>query len=370
MVTVFKIQMKMEYPTDPYVVSPRFVGNVINSDNNIDIDGYSEVISLEVSEERTDIDAGLYVPAVIGNQVWFDELGGAMNMFDAGDKGIGGVTVNLWDVDRDEMMMTVVTDEAGGFLFKAPAGRYKLQFISPSGYSLVPKDFLDDDRQDSDADPVTGFTDVYTITSGQVNLTIDAGYSITVPVDWVDFWGENRTDFNYIEWKVANELNVSHYEIERSIDGVSDFEIIHQVPSQGDNTDIQVYPWDDYDIDTPGGYYYRIRQVDYDGQSSMSKIILIDVEETKEDIRDVEVYPNPITPGDVLNVDITTNSDHDVTGEIYDMKGALIKTIEAMEIQSGITNLQIDVNEFAAGAYIVRVKLSEKVFIEKITKVD
>jgi len=131
-----------------------------------------------------------------------------------------------------------------------------------------------------------------------------------------------------------------------------------------------VYPFDDYDVEQPGDYYYRIRQVDYDGNSSMTDIILIEVEESTEDIRDVEVYPNPITPGDVLNVDITTNSQHQVTGEIYDMKGALIKTIEAMDVQSGITNLQIDVNEFAAGAYIVRVKLSEKVFIEKITKVD
>ena len=169
---------------------------------------------------------------------------------------------------------------------------------------------------------------------------------------------------------MANEFDVSHYEVERSIDGATGFETIAKVSAYGDSPEIQTYPWDDYDIAVAGEYYYRIRQVDNDGHFSMSDIILIEVEQSLEDIRDVEVYPNPITPGDVLNIDITTNIIHGISGEIYDMKGALIRTLEESDSGTGITNLQIDVNELSAGTYIVRVKLSEKVFIEKITKIE
>ncbi len=351
-------------------VSPSYMGSMYEMDSNIDGNGRSGLITLAVDEHNLDIDAGLFIPSRIGNQVWLDIPGGKLNEFDAGDKGLEGITVNLWDMDSNVLQQTTTTDVNGTYLFEVPAGTYSVEFIGPGNYSLIVPNAVNDDMIDSDPDPITRYTPTFVIEPGEVNLTIDAGYGITVPVEWVDFWGEHKTDFNFLEWKVANELNVSHYEVERSFNNTLNFEKIGSIGSQGDSHEIQIYDYDDYDIEQAGEYYYRITQVDIDGYFSVSEVILIEVGESAKDIRDVEVYPNPLTPGDVLNVDVKTNANHELTGEIYDMKGALVKTIEPQITPPGVTNLQIDVNDFAAGAYIVRVKLSDKVFVEKVTKVE
>ncbi|KAA3659875.1 MAG: hypothetical protein DWQ04_21005, partial [Chloroflexi bacterium] len=123
----------------------------------------------------------------IGGLVWNDQLD-ADGIQDAGEPGIGGVTVNLYDaVDgvigngNDTLEKTVLTSPSGAYLFDSPEistpNDYYVEFVIPigSGLAFSPKD-AGDDTQDSDANTGTGQTDLISLALNEGVGNIDAGF--------------------------------------------------------------------------------------------------------------------------------------------------------------------------------------------------
>jgi len=356
-------------PPTLWQITPMNIGNVDELDSDINPETRrSDPITLRLGESIEHIDIGVYLPATIGSTVWLDQPGGVPNVLDQLDTGLQGVIVNLWDMNLGTVVKTTTTNSAGQYLFQVPAGDYAVEFVTAGSYSLVVPDVGGDDSFDSDADPITRTSPTFNVTPGMVNLTIDAGYGITVPLEWLDFWGENRGHHNYLEWIVTNERNVSHYEIERIVNSGTDFIKIGEVQSGGDSYEMVSYEFYDEDLQEEGIYYYRIKQLDNNGFYSYTEIIAIDVEIDEEDKVTVFLYPNPIGLDGYLNINITAEAVQEVTGQIYDMKGSLITNLDDSNTNVGIKNLQIDMNNYPAGAYIVRVKIGEEAFVEKVTK--
>ena len=114
--------------------------------------------------------------ASIGDTVFLDK--NANGIQDSGDTGIANVTVNLLD-GNNNVVGTQKTDGNGKYLFSnLIPGTYSVQFVKPGGYNFTAKDQGSNDAVDSDADTATGKTAQYTLTSGQSNLTVDAGVTI------------------------------------------------------------------------------------------------------------------------------------------------------------------------------------------------
>ncbi|MCK6373166.1 MAG: carboxypeptidase regulatory-like domain-containing protein, partial [Zoogloea sp.] len=109
----------------------------------------------------------------IGDKVWNDaNMNGVQ---DAGEAGISGVTVKLLN-GAGSVIATTTTDANGSYLFeKLAAGDYKIQVVTPNGYTVTSKDAGGNDATDSDIDS-TGTTGLYTLTQGSNNLTVDAGF--------------------------------------------------------------------------------------------------------------------------------------------------------------------------------------------------
>ena len=82
-------------------------------------------------------------------------------------------------------------------------------------------------------------------------------------------------DENTVElrWQTASETNNSHFVILRSFDGVH-FEEIGTVAGAGTTTEMHNYEYYDTD-DNNGIVYYKLRQVDYDGNYTDSKVIAV-----------------------------------------------------------------------------------------------
>ena len=118
----------------------------------------------------------------IGDTVFFDTDRDGIQ--DAGEGGVEGVTVTLTDSGDDGVLGTAddietvqTTDADGKYLFEDLEGRdYKVTFSDvPDGYGFTSADEGTDEALDSDADPVTGMTDVITLAQGEDNLDVDAG---------------------------------------------------------------------------------------------------------------------------------------------------------------------------------------------------
>lgn len=93
-----------------------------------------------------------------------------------------------------------------------------------------------------------------------------------------------------VNWTVANEINISAYQVERSADGVH-FSTIAEKMAAGSNT-VQ-YQYSITDHQPISGYnFYRIRYVDETGVVHYSSTVKIKMETLLQS--SVNIYPNPI----------------------------------------------------------------------------
>jgi len=121
---------------------------------------------------------------VIGNQVFIDAPEGVQNQFDSGDSPLDSVRVNLLDAQSLDVVETLLTDQAGNYLFTGEyEGEYIVEFIIPDGYEFIEnlnglEDELNSDIIPNDVNPQVGRTEVFGVECGEIILYIDAGVRI------------------------------------------------------------------------------------------------------------------------------------------------------------------------------------------------
>ncbi len=142
--------------------------------------GITQTVTLEAGDNNTDLDAGLSPElASLGDYVWFDENNDGIQ--DGTESGVEGVSVYLLD-DMGGLLDSTLTDVDGLYSFdNLLPGDYAVQFAYPdsvNGVSAVPTmQNVGDDTLDSDADPLTGETQVVTLSAGEHYPDLDAGLS-------------------------------------------------------------------------------------------------------------------------------------------------------------------------------------------------
>ncbi len=156
-----------------------------------------------------------------------------------------------------------------------------------------------------------------------------------------------------LDWFTFTENNTSHYDIERSINGIS-FEKIGEVQAIGNSNKRTDYGFTDL---LPGKKlnYYRLKQVDLDGGFVYSEIRVIKPGDEKQ----FKVYPS-ITPGSLYIEGITEL----VKIKLFNSSGQLVKTTSANNSPGTLY-----ISNMAAGAYwLVIEKNGELLFTQKIIK--
>ena len=84
------------------------------------------------ANENLTVDFGVFTPLSLGNLVWRDANNNGV--VDAGETGIGGVTVNLYDAAGVALLATTTTDVNGLYLFSNLApGSYIVEVVTPAG---------------------------------------------------------------------------------------------------------------------------------------------------------------------------------------------------------------------------------------------
>jgi hypothetical protein len=136
-----------------------------------------------------------------------------------------------------------------------------------------------------------------------------------LPVEWLFFTGTRSGKTNELSWTTASENNCSHYEIQYSKDAV-DFKTVGTVNSLsggGNYTGELNYYYTHNTFDSPVDYY-RLKQVDFDGNFSFSNVIAI---EGTNESSDIILYPNPVE--DMLYIIVTP----EMIGKPYEISNAL-----------------------------------------------
>jgi hypothetical protein len=165
---------------DASTVPAGFVPTLSNagSDDALDSDGSPVCVTLPTStSEDLTIDFGYFMPCTgrIGDFVWHDQ--DCDGIQDAGEPGLGGVTVRLRD-SSGTVIATTVTDPNGAYLFDGLcAGDYTVdadESTLPPGFAPTAPNAGADDR---DSDSVGGAEVAVSLAANNsVDLTIDFGF--------------------------------------------------------------------------------------------------------------------------------------------------------------------------------------------------
>ena len=161
---------------------------------NVTVNDKISGIALTTGQHSQENNFGELQGATIGNRVWLDC--NANGIQDNGELGVANVTVKLLNGAGAEIA-TQVTNANGEYQFTGlNPGQYAVKFVPLAGYNFTTRDANNNnsDALDSDADIVTGRTVTTTLTSGEVDLTWDAGLApVCRPVTF-DFSGNSATD--------------------------------------------------------------------------------------------------------------------------------------------------------------------------------
>jgi hypothetical protein len=132
-----------------------------------------------------------------------------------------------------------------------------------------------------------------------------------LPIELIRFEARLCAPNNCIFWETATEINNEKFILEKSDDGIN-FKELAAIPSQNGNANYaQAYRF--VDSKSNAFNYYRLKQIDIDGQFTYSEIIFIGLNSNP-----INVYPNPFR--DMLYL---TGADDDCTVHWYDLTGRL-----------------------------------------------
>jgi hypothetical protein len=151
-----------------------------------------------------------------------------------------------------------------------------------------------------------------------------------------------------LTWKTAQEQNSSHFDIEKSIDGIH-WSVIGRVAAAGNSSGERNYSFADgiAVVDAQ----YRIGEYDLTGGAHYTSVI-----RSSCDVTDLfSLWPNPTNDKVIINIKTTFESL--ATIKLFDSKGALIKT-KKTTVLPGNNQFSLDMASLPRGTYLLSAEWS------------
>lgn len=192
-----------------------------------------------------------------------------------------------------------------------------------------------------------------TITFSGLGLTTSSPLSCALlPVDLV-YFKANPTDNGFVNlsWQTALELNNDFFTVESSRDGE---QWIDLAKIKGAGTTILASNYNFVDERPRSAIaYYRLKQTDFDGQSSYSKVIAVNVAGFQNP--EVNVYPNPTMNQVTIEADESELEEFSIYNLLGQDVSASIKTLSGNDIKR-----IVDLSNLDSGTYFIKTKTTAK----------
>lgn len=185
-----------------------------------------------------------------------------------------------------------------------------------------------------------------------------------LPVKLASFTATLNNSKTSLNWTTASEIDLSHFAVERSTDGVnfSEAGIVFAVGSMSEKTNYSFS--DDISRLSASVIYYRLRSVDNDGKAEYSQVRVVRIGNQKENEIKILTYPNPVT--NELRVTVPANwQNKKVVYEIYQVNGMLANRVQS---SSSSQTESINVSNLSSGIYIVKVNCDGQTAQQRIVK--
>lgn len=175
-----------------------------------------------------------------------------------------------------------------------------------------------------------------------------ANISAPLAVKLIQFYAVSAGSDVILHWVTSAETNNSYFDIERSGDGIHYLKI-GQTPGNGNSNQLQQYQFADQQP-LSGKSWYRLRQVDIDGKSSFTPVVMID--RTVNGLPVARVYPNPLS-GTTIYLNLYGDTDGEKTFMLYNQAGMLMKQF-VVNVVAGTQIIELQTGQLPAGLYTLQ----------------
>lgn len=169
-----------------------------------------------------------------------------------------------------------------------------------------------------------------------------------LPLTLGEFTATRKNASVELNWQTFSEQNTSHFEVEKSEDGIR-YNRIGTVAAAGNSSVKKDYQFTDWQPSS-GTAFYRLKMTDIDQSYQYSRIVA--VKNSSNDIK-IDVFPNPVT--EVLQVQLPADRKKKVSLTISNISGQLLWNNE-MQLSPGINSTSIEVLRFPPGQYLLAVQ--------------
>lgn len=183
--------------------------------------------------------------------------------------------------------------------------------------------------------------------------------SLLLPVELITFNTMQQGKEIFLEWQTASEQNNAGFYIERSADAHY-WQRLDFVAGKGNSIEVQYYSFLD-EAPLPETNYYRLLRKDFDGAFEYSNIVAVDLKRTDQKI---SLFPNPIRTGPI-SFQISNMSEEEAKLEILNGLGLPV-FYQKLFLQKSEMLLSVDLVDYPAGIYHVRLEMSGQQWIERL----
>ena len=192
-------------------------------------------------------------------------------------------------------------------------------------------------------------------------LECPSPFANPLPVELAEFTATTNQKQVSLYWRTATESDNAGFEVERSTDGET-FRPIHFETGAGTTPESQQYRFTDRDVTEGNQYYYRLKQVDYDGSFAYSNIESARLEGTG---LQVSVAPNPMKERVTVELPLTDASP--VQMELFASDGRPVYRRE-LAAEAGLLRHVVATEGLAQGVYFLKVTVGDRSSYERLVK--
>lgn len=185
--------------------------------------------------------------------------------------------------------------------------------------------------------------------AGSANTRIIRNYNLlsdtTSAIELKSFNSELNKNTIRLKWETTQGKDIKGFEIERREEDESNFETITFTPAKNTPNSVRKYAFLDR-ISGPGTYIYRIKMIDFSGESRYSDEINVEVSApTKFSLG--QNFPNPFNPSTLISFNLAVDSK--VRLSVFNVLGQEVSLLLDEDLSAGIHEVTFDASQVTGG---------------------
>jgi hypothetical protein len=186
--------------------------------------------------------------------------------------------------------------------------------------------------------------------------------SSSLPVQYKSIIATRNSGNSVVKWSTASEKNNKGFEVQRSINGGKYLPIAF-VAGAANSSVAKNYVYIDFDNNT-GNVCYRLKQIDMNGVSELSKVVCVTIEATKTN-NELVTSPNPFNGS--LVVKYHSINEGNITIQLIDMLGKTHQEV-VETVTKGDNQITLNTDAMPLGIYFIRIANGNDITTQRIVK--